>query len=142
MAAATETRVGSTIGTGAKRPFEPVAGVASAAPAGPFAAMSIFERAFVTVIADAMARLKAGDSQNQAYAFMDARVRTLLSSWNTCRAIEGQLDRYQGQWTQERLAGLEQRLVADVARIRDRWVRRQYRRFFKRQLDELREAAA
>lgn len=104
--------------------------------------MSIFERAFLTVIADTMARLKAGDSQDAVRSFMDGRVRTLLASWNAVQALEAQLEDYADTWTPERLAGLEERLAADVAKIKHRRVRAEYRRFFKQQMDELRETAS
>lgn len=61
--------------------------------------MSIFERAFLTVIADTMARLKAGDSQDAVRSFMDGRVRTLLASWNAVQALEAQLEDYADTWT-------------------------------------------
>jgi hypothetical protein len=99
--------------------------------------LSIFELAFLTVIADAMARLKDHWSGEKVYALMDQRVRTLLSLRNICMAIERDLERYADQWTPEQLAGIEQRLSADVAEIRDRRVRRQYWRYFKRQIEKL-----
>lgn len=99
--------------------------------------LSIFELAFLTVIADAMARFKDNWSGEKVFAFMDRRVRTLLSLRNICMAIERDLERYADQCTPEQLAGLEQRLSADVAEIRDRRVLRQYWRYFKRQIEKL-----
>lgn len=86
-----------------------------------------------------MVRLRAGWDPERVYAYMDERVRALLRSLNTCRAIDCEVERFADHWTTEQLAALEERLAADVVKIRNGRVRRQYRQFFKRRMDELRE---
>ena len=53
----------------------------------------------------------------QVWAFMDEWVRVLLRSLDACRAIEDDLECFGAYWTPKRLAGLEERLAADVGQI-------------------------